>query len=126
MIFNTDLALERMDMYRKANNIENEIPGIDASQSSDGDNIRITKVTIKDAQGEQALGKPKGTYITMDIKNLKIANEEEIERAAINLNRELSSIISQHINREEDILVVRLGKQASYTRFASDLKLCKT
>lgn len=56
--FNTDLADERRDIYRKANNIENEIPGIETEEKEINENIKISKVIIKDEQGEQAIGKP--------------------------------------------------------------------
>jgi len=112
MDFRTDLALERRDIYRKANQIENEIPGVESEELQEGENIYITKVKILDKQGEEAIGKPAGTYVTIDIKNLKMAAEEEIEKAAVSVNRELQDIISKHIEPEDDILVVGLGNLA--------------
>lgn len=109
MDFRTDLALERRDIYRKANKMEEEIPGIETEESEDGENIRTTRVKIVDKAGEEALGKPIGTYVTIDIRNLKVAAEEDIEKAALNVNRELQAIINKHIQPEEDILVVGLG-----------------
>lgn len=53
-----------------------------------------------------------GIYVTIDIKNLNSAGEEEIERAALNVNIELQKIINTHIKPEEDILVVGLGNFA--------------
>lgn len=76
--FRTDMADERRDIYKKANHIENEIPGIEARKWQDGENIRVSKVSVLDKQGEDAIGKPIGDYITIDIKNLKIATEEDI------------------------------------------------
>ena len=81
MDFRTDLADERRDIYRKANKLENEIPGIETEQSEVSENIKLSKVKILNEDGEQALGKPKGMYITIDVKNLKIAGEEEIQKA---------------------------------------------
>lgn len=106
--FRTDLADERRDIYRKANNIENEIPGVE-TENTEENNIRTTRVKIKDEQGAQALGKPVGSYITIDIKNLRIAQDEEIDKAASRLSEELKVLYSKYISKEDDILVVGLG-----------------
>ena len=111
MNFNTDLALERRDIYKKANNLEDEIPGIETTEEDYGKNIKITRVKITNKDGETALGKPIGTYVTIDIKNLKIATEDEIEKAAMSVNKELQKIINEHVNVNEDILVVGLGNR---------------
>lgn len=107
--FRTDLANERRDIYRKANKLEGEIDGVQTEQTEDGENINISKVKITDKTGEEALGKPIGTYVTIDIKNLKIASEEDIERAAVSVNKELQAMISSLIQKQDDILVVGLG-----------------
>lgn len=109
MNFRTDLANERRDIYRSANKLEGEIPGIETEENEDGENILTTRVKIIDKAGEEALGKPIGNYVTIDIRNLKVATEEDIEKAALNVNRELQEIINKHIKPEEDILVVGLG-----------------
>lgn len=107
--FRTDLADERRDMYRKANKLEEEIPGIETESSENGENIKTSKVKILNEEGEQALGKPKGMYITIDVKNLKIAQEEEIQKASEVVSNELKELIGTHIGKEDDILVVGLG-----------------
>ena len=60
--FRTDLADERKDLYKKANNIENEIDGIEATEEQINNNIKVTRVKIMNEQGERALGKVKGNY----------------------------------------------------------------
>lgn len=107
--FRTDLADERRDMYRKANKLEDEIPGIETENFEVGKNIKTSKVKILNEEGESALGKPKGMYITIDVKNLKIAQEEDIGKAAEVVTNELKELISSHIGKEDDILVVGLG-----------------
>ena len=72
MNFRTDLALERRDLYRKANHISNEVDGIETQEELIGENIKITRVKVLNENGEQAIGKKKGNYITIDIKNMKI------------------------------------------------------
>ena len=109
MNFRTDLASERRDLYRKANKIENEVEGIQTQEEDFGGNIHITRVEVLNENGEQAIGKKKGHYITIDIKNLKIAGEGEIQKASEALTKELKQLISQLITNLEDILVVGLG-----------------
>lgn len=106
--FRTDLACERKDIYQKANNLS-EIEGIITGKKEVNENIKVEKVEITNEKGEEAIGKPKGQYITMDIKNLKIAQQEEIEKAGSALSEELKPVIETHINKEEEILVVGLG-----------------
>ena len=109
--FNTDLADERRDIFKKANNIEDEIPGVETESFEDDKNIKTFKVKILEKQGEESLGKPIGTYITIDIKNLKIAEEGEIRKASEVVTKQLKELISKHINNKEDILIVGLGNE---------------
>lgn len=107
--FNTDLADERREIYRKANNMENEIPGIETQEKEVNENIRVSRVIVKDEQGAEAIGKPVGSYITVDIKKLKLAEEKDIQLAAQIVTGELKELISKHIQGRDDILVVGLG-----------------
>lgn len=108
--FNTDLADERKDMYIKANKLENQINGIEAEEELI-DEIVISKVHVKDKQGEEAIGKPIGDYITIDLKKLKILSDEEIDRAAEVMSKELKPIIDKSVHDSEEILVVGLGNK---------------
>ena len=107
--FRTDLALERRDLYRRANKIANEVDGLETQEEVIGENIKITRVKILNEQGEQAIGKKRGNYITIDIKDLKIAGEEEIQKASEAVTKELKVLINQLIGNQEDILVGGLG-----------------
>lgn len=106
--FRTDLAVERTNMYRKANKLEN-IDGIETEEQQINDKISVSRVKITNENGEQAIGKPKGTYTTIDLKQFKIAEPEDIEKASQVLTEELKRIIDTHITKQEDILVVGLG-----------------
>lgn len=109
MNFRTDLALERRDLYRRANNIANEINGIETQEELVGKTIKITRVKVLNAEGEQAIGKKQGNYITIDIKGLKVASEEEIQKASEAVTKELKSLIAHLVGEQDDILVVGLG-----------------
>lgn len=108
--FRTDMADERKDIYKKANNLEN-IPGIETSESTVNDNIKTNIVKITNEQGDQAIGKPIGTYVTVDIKNLKLATDEDIQKASDVVKDELKKIIDSHCESQDEILVVGLGNQ---------------
>lgn len=107
--FRTDLALERRDLFKQANNIENEIQGIETEEEDIGEKLKTTRVKVLDKQGEEAIGKPIGTYITIDVKGLKIANEEEIQKASEVVTKELKCLIEKHVDGKAPILVVGLG-----------------
>lgn len=109
--FRTDLADERRDIYIKANKLENEIDGVETEETKIDENINVTKVKITNEIGAKALTKPIGTYTTIDVKNLKIATNEDIEKASEILTRELKELINMHIKNQEDVLVVGLGNQ---------------
>ena len=106
--FRTDMAIERNDIYKKQNNIENQIDGIE-TEEEEKDQIKISRVKILNEQGEKALAKSKGDYVTLDVKNIKTVDEEGIEKIAEILGDELREIIKKHISDTEDILVVGLG-----------------
>ena len=107
--FRTDLASERRDIYQKANNMEGQINGVESEQEEIDENLRVERVKITNEEGEKAIGKPVGSYVTVDIRGLKIAQEEELEKAATVVSRELVKIIDNHIDKQGEILVVGLG-----------------
>ena len=69
--FRTDLALERRDLYKKANKLDKEIDGIETQEEQISDKITTSRVKVINEEGEKAIGKPIGNYITIDIKKLK-------------------------------------------------------
>ena len=108
--YSTDMADERRDICRKANNLD-EIPGVETEIIEEEENIKINRVKITSKDGEEAIGKPIGNYITIDVKNLKIADNKDIDRAAKVVTKELETLINKHIEKTEDILVVGLGNK---------------
>ena len=107
--FRTDLASERRDLYIKANNLEDEIDGIESQKENIDEQIKIERVIITNENGQKAIGKPKGSYITIDIKDLKHARDEDIQKFSETLTAELKKIIEKHVDNKAEILVVGLG-----------------
>ena len=106
--FRTDLAIERRDIYQKINSLQ-QIDGIESTEEQINDNIKVSRVKITNQNGEQAIGKPMGNYITIDVKKLKLATDEDIQKASETLTNELRKIIDVHTDKEGEILVVGLG-----------------
>ena len=106
--FRTDLAVERTNIYRKTNKLE-EIDGIETEDQEINENIKVSRVKITNENGVQAIGKKKGVYVTIDLKNLKIADEDEIQKASDTLSNELKTLIQNHVQLKDDIMVVGLG-----------------
>ncbi len=106
--FRTDLAVERADIFRKNNNVIDNIDGIEINVE-ESENVKITNVEVTNENGKEAIGKPVGTYITIDIRNFKDSTDEEIERYADILSVELKKLIDKHVNLSDEILIVGLG-----------------
>ena len=111
MFFRTDMAVERRDLYKKANNLDKEIDGIKTEEEENGPRIRTSRVKVLDKNGAEAIGKPVGSYITIDIQKLKVATEEDIQESAEVLAKELRVLLGEHANPKDEILVVGLGNQ---------------
>lgn len=110
--FRTDLALERRDIYRKINAIDDEIDGVKMQKEvKKEDNVEITRVEILDEKGEEALGKPKGTYITIDVDKINILTEDEIENISKILSQEIQKLVNEKIEKKDEVLVVGLGNE---------------
>ena len=106
--FRTDLALERRDIYQKINKL-NEIDGVKSAEDEIDKNIKVSRVYVLNENGEQAIGKPKGTYITIDVKNLKLAGDEEIQKTSEVLSNELKNMLDQHVQKQGELLIGGLG-----------------
>lgn len=105
--FRTDLALERNEVYKEKNKL-NEIDGVSVNNETINE-VEISRIKILNEEGEKTLQKPAGTYITLDVKKLKLADEERLSKIAETVADELRKIVGEHVNETEDILVVGLG-----------------
>ncbi len=98
MQIRTDLALEQRE-------IAGDIPsGVLYNEETEGD-IKITRISIENEQGEKALSKPKGKYITVEIPSLEFRaqNEKEIKK--------LSLEIEKLISKKGEALILGLGNK---------------
>ena len=109
MQFRTDMADERRDLYRKANKLEEEIAGIECEEEERYGN-KITRVKVLNEDGEKALNKKKGQYVTIDLTKVSNLGEEEKEKVEDIIAEEISSISEKYLTSSEDeVLVIGLG-----------------
>ena len=100
----TDLAIEAREIYRGSNT--QEVPGVEVSADQSED-IMITRVNVLDEQGEKAMGKPVGNYVTIEVPRLKEADIDLQEEVAKKLAKELIGL--SNLKENDTILVVGLG-----------------
>lgn len=104
----TDLALEEKERF-ESDHVE--VQGVAVEESYDEKReIRITKVKIETEKGARTMGKPVGTYITIEAPNMAMPDEE--------YHREISEELAKYIKelikiKKEDyvVLVVGLGNR---------------
>ena len=77
MEIRTDLALEAREKFEEDNV---EIKGVVLTEEYvEESEIQITKIVIETENGARAMGRPKGTYITIECPNMT-EDEEESQR----------------------------------------------
>lgn len=104
----TDLALEERERFEEDNV---EINGVSIEEEFDEENeIKVTKVVISTEKGAKAMGKPKGTYITLEAPNMSVPDED--------YHREISKVLANYIRQlmpdaeeEQSVLIVGLGNR---------------
>lgn len=111
--FRTDLALERRDVYKKANNIKGEIDGILSEEIDVTNTIKVTRVNVTNESGAKAIQKPIGTYTTIDVEKMRNITEEEISKISNTMSEELKKLINKHVGKTDEILIVGLGNEFS-------------
>ena len=86
-----------------------QLPGV---KSAEGlrEGYPVTTVRIQDGRGEQALGKPAGTYITLELDGLARRESDAFGRAARALAAELAPLLPR--DPRAPALVVGLGNRA--------------
>lgn len=104
----TDLALEARESIDEK---DNSLHGVTVEETYDEyGNVHITKVVIETRNGAKALGKPMGTYITLEAPNMTEPEEDFHQEISDILARELKSILPNP-DKEQSILVVGLGNR---------------
>lgn len=103
--FKTDMADERVDTYKKVNNLT-EIDGVKVESKND-EIVTTTTVDVLNENGATALSKEIGKYITMEIKDIKYLEEKDKNKIINTLSNEIKNLIGE--DKTKSILVVGLG-----------------
>ena len=103
----TDLALEARELWQESAEKTTRLSGVKATkQRSDG--YPVTRVDILDERGEKALGKPRGTYRTIDLTAFWQRKSDFFERAV----RAVGGQLKELLPGEGTVLVIGLGNGA--------------
>ena len=101
--FRTDMADERLREYKKIR--KNQIDGIESEDLNINGKMHLTKVKILNEIGKEKLGKEIGTYITLEVKDIEVIDENELENISYILSKQLLELTKDY----NSILVVGLG-----------------
>lgn len=104
----TDLALEEKERF-ESDHVEVQGVILEEEYGKERE-IRITKVKIETEKGARAMGKPVGTYITMEAPNMAVPDEEYHRE----ISEELAKYIKELIKIEKEdyvVLVAGLGNR---------------
>lgn len=103
----TDLALEARELWQESAEKTTRLRGVKAA-SRRLEGYGLTQVDILDKRGEEALGKPQGTYRTVDLSAYWKRRDGFFERAVRAVGAQLRELIPE----EGSALVVGLGNRA--------------
>ena len=104
----TDLAVEAAQLWRERGGV-GALPGVE-SRESKREGYPVTTVKILDCRGEQALGKPAGTYVTLTLEGLARRENDAFGRAARAVAAELTPLLK--LSKGSPVLVVGLGNRS--------------
>lgn len=106
----TDLALEAHELWRESAREATQLSGVEAREG-EREGFPVTTVRILDQEGERALGKRRGTYVTLTTDGLARREEDAFGRAARAVAAELTELLGR-LPADAPALVVGLGNRA--------------
>ncbi len=104
----TDLAVEVNERYMKEKAPEGKIDGIETF-SEEKEGIKTDRIKITNASGSEALGKPVGSYITIEAPNIRFDNEV-FENVCHEIGTEIRKLTD--FSDSDTALVIGLGNRA--------------
>ena len=103
----TDLAVEAHALWRESAGETTRLKGV-AAREEQAEGMTVTRVEILDQEGARALGKPEGTYLTLDVSPLWRREEDAFPRAV----RAVAALLGPLLPEEGPVLAAGLGNQA--------------
>ena len=102
----TDLVLEAREIYKENHKNETDIDGIEVIEECEKD-INVTTVKVKNQEGAEKIGKPKGNYITIDMPEFTAYDGETMDRVSLVVSEVLGRLINNDV--KNTALIVGLG-----------------
>ena len=106
----TDLALEARELWQENAGTTTKLSGVRAWDGS-REGLPVTVVRILDGEGERALGKPRGTYVTLTLEGVAQREADIFPRAVRALADELAALL-EGVPEDSLVLVAGLGNRA--------------
>ena len=103
----TDLALEAREIWQESAEKTTRLSGVKATKQRQ-EGYPVTRVDILDGRGEAALGKPQGSYLTIDLTTFWQRKADFFERAVRAVGSQLKTLLPP----EGPALVIGLGNAA--------------
>jgi len=106
----TDLALEARELWQERAGKTTRLSGVEAREG-EREGFPVTTVNILDGEGEQALGKPRGRYVTLTLEGVARREADVFGRGARAVAGELMELMKE-VPRDGLVLVTGLGNRA--------------
>ena len=107
----TDLALDEKERF-ESDHVE--IQGVILEEQYDEEReIRVTKVQIETEKGAKAMGKPVGTYLTLEAPNLAVPDEAYHREVSEEVAKYIQYLLEENglVREDLSVLVVGLGNR---------------
>lgn len=105
----TDLAAEARDLWRESNRETGALPGVEAKAETEN-GFPVETIRILDGRGEEALGKPRGTYVTLELEPVLRREPGAFRRGVGVIASHLRALLA--LEPGEGVLVAGLGNRA--------------
>ncbi len=106
----TDLAVEARQLWKERAQDTSALPGVRAEERDAG-SFHIVTVEVLDNRGEEALGKPVGRYVTVELDGFLRREENAFCDAAALVAEQLREILRPGLGDGGACLVVGLGNR---------------
>ncbi|MDD3243181.1 MAG: GPR endopeptidase [Eubacteriales bacterium] len=103
MNIRTDLAMEAHDAHG-----EQSLPGVKMETIGDDRDITICRVTVSEEEGARLLGKPLGTYVTLEVSAMRERDPALEERVSRCIAQEGRNLLGD-MKKDMTVLVIGLG-----------------
>lgn len=103
----TDLAAEAHELWQQSTGKTTALSGV-LARDEEAEGLSLHRVEILSEEGEQALGKPQGTYLTLDISPFWHHEDDVFSR----VTRAISDLLRPLVPEKGCVLVAGIGNAA--------------